>query len=128
VTLDAERLVVRPAERLTDEIRGAIRAHRTEIIRRLEAEWIEAVRLLRQCGVAYGFTEQEHAEAFTRALADRDSATRCFRTIWGSCRTCRKAAQRRKTDSKQMGAAELGDTGKTTMRGCAASHLLGSGT
>lgn len=83
VTLDAERLVVRPAERLTDEIRGAIRAHRTEIIRRLEAEWIEAVRLLRQCGVAYGFTEQEHAEAFTRALADRDSATRCFRTIWG---------------------------------------------
>ena len=83
VTLDAERLVVRPAERLTDELRGAIRAHRTEIIRRLEAEWIEAVRLLRQCGEAYGFTEQDHAEALARAVANRVDATRCFQTIAG---------------------------------------------
>lgn len=81
VTLDAECLVVRPAECLTDELRGAIRAHRIEIIRLLEAEWNDVIRLLWQCGEGYGFTELEHAEALAAALADRDGATRCFRTI-----------------------------------------------
>ncbi|SFN32375.1 hypothetical protein SAMN05216386_0477 [Nitrosospira briensis] len=41
----------------------------------------ELVRLVRFCGEAYGFTEEEHTEALTRALADCDSALTCFRAI-----------------------------------------------
>ena len=41
----------------------------------------ELVRLVRFCGEAYGFTEEEHTEALTRALADCGSALTCFRAI-----------------------------------------------
>ncbi|PTR14462.1 hypothetical protein C8R31_106135 [Nitrosospira sp. Nsp2] len=41
----------------------------------------ELTSLVRFCGEAYGFTEEEHAEALTRALADHDSALTCFRAI-----------------------------------------------
>ena len=41
----------------------------------------ELVRLVRLCGEAYGFTEEEHTEALARALADQDSALTCFRAI-----------------------------------------------
>lgn len=42
---------------------------------------LELVRLVRFCGEAYCFTEEEHTEALERALADFDSALICFRAI-----------------------------------------------
>jgi hypothetical protein len=41
----------------------------------------ELTDLVRFCGEAYAFTEEEHAEALQRALADCDSAMICFRAI-----------------------------------------------
>lgn len=41
----------------------------------------ELTRLVRFRGEAYGFTEEEHALALERALADQDSAVICFRSI-----------------------------------------------
>ena len=41
----------------------------------------ELIGLVRFCGEAYGFTEEEHAEALERALADFDSALMCFRAM-----------------------------------------------
>src|SRR5690348_12710942 len=41
----------------------------------------ELTKLVRFCGEAYGFTEEEHAEALASALADFDSAMICFRAI-----------------------------------------------
>jgi hypothetical protein len=41
----------------------------------------ELVRLVRFCGEAYDFTEEEHTEALARALADQGSALTCFRAI-----------------------------------------------
>jgi hypothetical protein len=41
----------------------------------------ELAKLVRFCGEAYGFTEEEHAEALKAAIADFDSAMICFRAI-----------------------------------------------
>jgi hypothetical protein len=41
----------------------------------------ELTSLVRFCGEAYAFTEDEHSYALERALADHDSALRCFRAI-----------------------------------------------
>jgi len=41
----------------------------------------ELTELVRVCGEAYGCTEEEHAEALAKALADYDSALTCFRSI-----------------------------------------------
>jgi hypothetical protein len=42
---------------------------------------LELIRLVRFCGEAFCFTEEEHTEALERALADFDSALTCFRAI-----------------------------------------------
>jgi hypothetical protein len=41
----------------------------------------ELRRLVRLCGEFYGFTDAEHAEALTTALADFNSAMKCFSTM-----------------------------------------------
>ncbi|PTR16970.1 hypothetical protein C8R31_101123 [Nitrosospira sp. Nsp2] len=41
----------------------------------------ELTELVRFCGEAYAFTDEDHAEALERALADYDSALTCFRAI-----------------------------------------------
>lgn len=46
-----------------------------------KSEPTEIATLMRQCADAYGFTEQEHAEALAVALADPAKALICFRTI-----------------------------------------------
>jgi hypothetical protein len=37
--------------------------------------------LIRFCGLAYGFTEQEITEAVATAMNDREAAQTCFKTI-----------------------------------------------
>ncbi|KAB2309539.1 hypothetical protein F8A87_09755 [Betaproteobacteria bacterium SCN2] len=46
-----------------------------------KSELTELAVLVRQCGEAYGFTEQEHVEALTAALANPVEALTCFRTM-----------------------------------------------
>lgn len=46
-----------------------------------KSEQAELATLVRQSGEAYGFTEQEHIEALSAALADPEEALTCFRTM-----------------------------------------------
>lgn len=84
VTLDAGRLIVRPATALTDIHRRTLRENRARILAALNAEAARARELaclVRECGDAYGFTEAEHAEALATALRDRAAALECFRAM-----------------------------------------------
>lgn len=62
----------------TSSEKGTQQAHQKEGV---DVARSELVRLVRFCGEAYGFTEEEHTEALTRALADQGSALTCFRAI-----------------------------------------------
>lgn len=57
-----------------------ISEHKPGIIEALHPA-AELKRLVRVCGEFYGFTEAEHTEALAVALADFDSAMRCFSTM-----------------------------------------------
>ena len=81
VTADDGRLIVRPVERITDETRATIREYRPLIMAGLNSERAELTRLVRQCGDAYAFTEQEHAEALAAALTDPVDALTCFSSM-----------------------------------------------
>lgn len=81
VTLDAGRLIVTPASALIDAHRQILRDRRTSIVAALQAEADELAHLVRLCGDAYGFTEEEYAEALTTALRDPVAALECFRSI-----------------------------------------------
>lgn len=91
LTVDGARLIVMPAEKLTDELRTLIRVHKPEILAALEQAvraledarqaTAELTRLVQVCGDRYGFTEAEHREALTVALADPVDALACFRSI-----------------------------------------------
>jgi hypothetical protein len=41
----------------------------------------DLTRLIRFCGLAYGFSQQEITEAIAAALNDREAAQTCFQTI-----------------------------------------------
>lgn len=81
VTTDDERLIVAPAERLTDKTRQLIRDHKPAILTALKAEAAELARLVYLCGNAYQFSADEHREALQIALADPVSALTCFSGI-----------------------------------------------
>lgn len=81
VMLDTGRLIVSPASALTDAYRKILRDQRSFIVTALKAEADELAHLVRQCGDAYGFTEEEHAEALAAALRDPVAALECFRSI-----------------------------------------------
>lgn len=84
VTLDAGRLIARPASALTDALRQVLRDRRSVIVAALNAEAARArelARLVRECGDVYGFTEEEHAEALATALRDPAVAWDCFRSM-----------------------------------------------
>jgi len=57
-----------------------ISEHKPGIIEALQPA-AELRRLVRLCGEFYGFTEAEQVEALAVALADFDSAMRCFSTM-----------------------------------------------
>lgn len=91
VTADGERLIVTPADRLTDKTRQLIRDNKPKIVAALksssraitEAQSMvdELTCLVRVCGERYDFTETEHAEALAIALADPVDALTCFRSM-----------------------------------------------
>lgn len=91
VTADGERLIVTPADRLTDKTRQLIRDNKPEIVAALksssraiaEAQSIvdELTHLVRVCGERYQFSADEHAEALAIALADPHDALACFRAM-----------------------------------------------
>ena len=51
----------------------------------------ELTSLVRACGIAYAFTEDEHKEALQIALADPDHALTCFRAIAAELRLCSRS-------------------------------------
>lgn len=81
VTADGDRLIVNPADRLTDDLRTLIRDNKPDVLVALESESAELTRLGRLHGERYGFTETEHAEARAAALADPVDALTCFRAM-----------------------------------------------
>lgn len=99
VTLEAGKLIVRPATALTDDLRRVIRDRRTIILAALNTEAAreraqaaeraakhralvaELTALVRVCGEWYGFTKAEHADALACALADPAAALECFRAM-----------------------------------------------
>lgn len=91
VTTDGERLIVTPAERLTNDTRQLIRDNKPGIVAALqssnraiaEAQSLvdELTCLVRECGERYQFTEDEHAEAVAIALADPHDALTCFKAM-----------------------------------------------
>jgi virulence-associated protein VagC len=88
VRADGDRLIVRPASNLTDDLRALISANRESINAELENEQLLA-RLVRRCGEHKKFTVQEHAEALQAALADPVNALTCFRSIANNLRNCK---------------------------------------
>lgn len=81
LTTDGDRLIVTPSDRLTDDLRTLIRNNKPGVLDALESETVELTRLIRVCGEQYNFTEAEHAEALTIALADPSGALTCFRAM-----------------------------------------------
>ena len=82
VTLAVGRLIVSPVSAITDAHRQILRDRRSFIVTALKAEADELAHLVHQCGDAYGFNEDEHAEALATALRDPVAALECFRSIW----------------------------------------------
>ena len=91
VTADGERLIVTPADRLTDKTRQLIRDNKLEIVAALKSSSRaiagaqstvdELTYLVRVCSERYSFTEAENAEALAIALADPHDALTCFRAM-----------------------------------------------
>ena len=81
VKFDAGVLIVSPASAITDAHRQILRDRRTFTVAALKVEADELADLARQCGDAYGFTGEEHAEALAAALRDPMVALECFRLM-----------------------------------------------
>lgn len=82
LTAEGDRIRIEPGDRLTDEALSLVRANKPALLDLLRAgEVTELARLVRACGIAYAFTEDEHREALEIALADPDNALTCFRAI-----------------------------------------------
>ncbi len=77
VKSENSRLQIAPARELTDELKQTIKQSKAEILCALHQEE-ELKRLVRLVADFHGFSQEDHEEAMTNALADPVNALTCF--------------------------------------------------
>ena len=89
VEADGDRLLVRPRERLTVELRETIRSHNPELLALLTSDVVtptpdlspELDALIRRVASFHGFSDEDLGEARAIAAADVANALTCFRAL-----------------------------------------------
>ncbi len=77
INAENSRLQIAPARELTDELKQTIKQSKAEILCALHQEE-ELKRLVRLVADFHGFSQEDHEEAMTNALADPINALTCF--------------------------------------------------
>ena len=74
-----QNLVVKPADKLTDELRTLIREHKSELLAVLPDRELD--RLIGVIAAYHGFTTEQTNEAREIAADDPDTALICYRSL-----------------------------------------------